>query len=469
MAQILEMPRLSDTMQEGRVIKWHKKEGDRIAPGDVIAEIETDKANMDFEAFDAGVLLKILVEDGGTAPVGGPVAILGQPGEDVSALLAQASAGGKAQPAPAAAQQAERQVPAAPTAPVAPAATAAAQPQPAASPEAARAPAPPPRPAPSPAPSPARAPATTGGNGHGRILASPLARRLADELGVNLRQLRGSGPGGRIVKGDVERAAGQPGRAAASEPAPETPAPQATRGPAPAAAPPATSAPPAAQSQSLSMMRKTIARRMVEAKQQAPHFYLTAQADMDAAVAFRAQVNEALGVKISFNDLVIKACALALRRVPQVNASFAGDHLVLHPQVHIGVAVAIEDGLITPVVHDADVKSLGAIAREVQELAARARERKLRPEEYTGSTFSVSNLGMFGVEEFAAIINPPEAGILAVGAVRKQPVVKDDDIVVGHRMKVTLSGDHRTIDGATGARFLQEVLRILEHPMTLAM
>jgi pyruvate dehydrogenase E2 component (dihydrolipoamide acetyltransferase) len=231
------------------------------------------------------------------------------------------------------------------------------------------------------------------------------------------------------------------------------------------------------------MMRKAIARRMLESKQPVPHFYLTAEVDMDAAAAFRKQVNEALGIKISFNDLVLKASALALRRVPQVNASFAGDRIILHGQVHIGVAVALEvkpeqdaaasgptfDGLVTPVVRDADGKSLGAIAREVQELAERARNRKLRPEEMTGGTFTISNLGMFGVDEFQAIINPPEAAILAIGAVKEQPVVKDGTLAVGKRMRVTLSGDHRAIDGATGARFLQEVIRILEHPMTLAM
>ena len=464
MAQILNMPRLSDTMSEGRLIKWHKKEGDKIAPGDVLAEVETDKANMDFESFDDGVLLKILIGDGQTAPVGGPVAIIGKAGEDVSELLAKVKSGETA-PAPKAAEKkapaspapSEKQAPAAPVETKPPAKP---QPQPEQK-------APPPqtqtqtrtqtgtqtRTSEQPAPS---------GNGHGgRILASPLARRIADERGIDLRQVQGSGPSGRITKEDVEKF--EPGAA------PEPRAPAAPR-PTPMAEPrPISVATPPGEPQPLSMMRKTIARRMTEAKQQTPHFYLTAEADMDAAVAFRGQVNEALGVKISFNDLVVKACALALRRLPQVNASWADGGIILHDRVHVGVAVAIDDGLITPVVQDADMKSLGAIAREVQELAALARDRKLRPEHYTGGTFTVSNLGMFGVEEFAAIINPPEAAILAVGAVRKVPVVKGDSVGIGNRMKITISGDHRVIDGATGAKFLQEVLRILEHPMTLAM
>jgi pyruvate dehydrogenase E2 component (dihydrolipoyllysine-residue acetyltransferase) len=443
MAQILNMPRLSDTMSEGRLIKWHKKEGDKVAPGDILAEVETDKANMDFESFDEGVLLKILIGDGQTAPVGGPVAIIGKAGEDVSDLLAKVKSGEPAPapkaaaPAPATPKPAEKQAPAAPveTKPVA-------------------------KPQPAPAPQ-TRTPTPTApsGNGQqGRIVASPLARRIADERGIDLKQIRGSGPGGRIIKEDVERF--EPGAAAA---------PAVAREPTPSFVPPPPTVVPSGEPQPLSMMRKTIARRMTEAKQQTPHFYLTAEADMDAAVAFRGQVNEALGVKISFNDLVVKACALALRRIPQVNASWADGGIIVHDRVHVGVAVAIEEGLITPVVQDADMKSLGAIAREVQELAALARDRKLRPEHYTGGTFTVSNLGMFGVEEFAAIINPPEAAILAVGAVRKIPVVKGDQLAIGNRMKVTLSGDHRVIDGATGAKFLQEVLRILEHPMTLAM
>jgi pyruvate dehydrogenase E2 component (dihydrolipoamide acetyltransferase) len=461
MAQILNMPRLSDTMSEGRLIKWHKKEGDKIAPGDVLAEVETDKANMDFESFDDGVLLKIIVGDGQTAPVGGPVAIIGKAGEDVSEMLANLKSGEPA-PAPKAAapatpKPAEKQAPATPVEAKTPA-----KPQPeqrAATPPQTQTRTPTQtgtRTSAQPAPS-----APPSGNGHGRILASPLARRIADERGIDLRQVQGSGPAGRITKEDVEKF--QPGAA----PAVETRAPAAER-PAVESRPIAVALPPG-EPQPLSMMRKTIARRMTEAKQQTPHFYLTAEADMDAAVAFRGQVNEALGVKISFNDLVVKACALALRRLPQVNASWADGGIIVHDRVHVGVAVAIEDGLITPVVQDADMKSLGAIAREVQDLAALARDRKLRPEHYTGGTFTVSNLGMFGVEEFAAIINPPEAAILAVGAVRKVPVVKGDSIGIGHRMKVTLSGDHRVIDGATGAKFLQEVLRILEHPMTLAM
>jgi pyruvate dehydrogenase E2 component (dihydrolipoamide acetyltransferase) len=451
MAQFLEMPRLSDTMQEGRVVKWSKKEGDKIAPGDVLAEVETDKATMDFESFDEGVLLKILIGDGGTAPVGGPVAIIGKAGEDISALLAQAD-GKKA--APATKKEERKQTPAPAAVPTEAAPPKAAAPvqtipaRPSASP-------PPTRPAPAAAARPAAAPSN--GGGAPGVFASPLARRIAHARGIDIGQVAGSGPQGRVVRRDVESWQGPPAAGRAGAPA----APATPRMPAVAGGEDAE--------QPLSMMRKTIARRMAEAKREIPHFYLTSEIDMDAAVDFRKQVLEALGIKVSYNDLVIKACALALRKVPLAGASWAEDRVILHGGVHIGVAVAIEDGLITPVIHDADAKSLGAIAREIAELAGRARERKLKPEEYTGATFTVSNLGMFGVHHFQAIVNPPEVCILAVGALVKQPVVKDDAIVIGHRMSVTLSCDHRVVDGAVGAQFLQEVVRILEHPMTLAM
>jgi pyruvate dehydrogenase E2 component (dihydrolipoamide acetyltransferase) len=473
MAQLLEMPKLSDTMKEGVLRKWQKKEGDKISPGDLVAEVETDKATMDFESFDEGTLLKLLVADGATVPVGGAIAIIGKPGEDITAALAEAEKK-KAGAAPAA-------KPAAPPAPAAPAPAAEAKPAPA--PAAQPAPKPAPAPRPAPAPQPAARPSSpqpAGANGAAeRILASPLARRLATDLGVDLRSVQGTGPGGRIVERDVKSAAERPGQPA--RPAAESPAAlveQVPRGdgtlPHPLVpdrrveARPA--APPSNQDQviPLSLMRKTIARRLVESKSQVPHFYLTAEADMESAMSFRQQVKEVHGAKLSVNDLIIKAAALALRRVPEANASFSDEGIIRHGRVDIGVAVAIEDGLVTPVIRNADVKTLGQIATDSQELAARARDRKLKPEEMTGATFSVSNLGMMGIREFAAIINPPEGAILAVGAVRREPVVKNDQIVIGQRMSMTISCDHRVIDGALGARLLAAIIAILERPITLA-
>jgi pyruvate dehydrogenase E2 component (dihydrolipoamide acetyltransferase) len=475
MAQLLEMPKLSDTMTEGVVRKWQKKEGDKIAPGDLVAEVETDKATMDFESFDEGVLLKLLVADGATVPVGAPIAILGKAGEDISAALAEAEKkkGGKAAAAPAA-----KATPApaskAAAAPAKPAA-AAAKPAPAAA-----------KPAPQPA-RPAPAPAATPANGasSGKILASPLARRLATDLGVDLRTVAGTGPGGRIVERDVKAAAERgPGAAPAAGDADEASVPRADASlPHPLAperrteARPSVSAPAGEDTlQPLSLMRKTIARRLVESKTQIPHFYLTTEVDMEAAMVFREQVKEVHGAKLSVNDLIIKAAALAMRRVPEANAGWSpdGDGIIRFGRVDVGMAVAIEDGLVTPVIRSADVKTLGQIAAEAQDLAKRARDRKLKPEDMTGGTFSISNLGMMGIKDFAAIINPPEAAILAVGAVRKEAVVKraaggtTDQIVIGQRMSMTLSCDHRVIDGALGARLLQAIVAILERPITLA-
>jgi pyruvate dehydrogenase E2 component (dihydrolipoamide acetyltransferase) len=468
MAQILEMPKLSDTMREGVLRKWQKKEGDKISPGELVAEVETDKATMDFESFDEGVLLKLLVADGATVPVGGAIAIIGKPGEDISAALAEAEKKKGGAPAPAAAAKPAAAAPAPATPAPAPAAPAAAKPAPA--------PAPAPKPA-APAPRPA-APAAAPANGAGKVLASPLARRLATDLGVDLRTVQGTGPGGRIVERDVQAAAERPAQAAPSAapaaalveqvpsgggtlPHPLVPERRAEARPA---------APPTSEDQiiPLSLMRKTIARRLVESKSQVPHFYLTTEVDMEAAMLFRQQVKEVHGAKLSVNDLIIKAAALALRRVPEANASFSDEGIIRHGRVDIGMAVAIEDGLVTPVVRNADVKTLGQIASDSQELANRARDRKLKPDEMTGSTFSVSNLGMMGIRDFAAIINPPEGAILAVGSVRREPVVKEDKIVIGQRMALTLSCDHRVIDGALGARLLAAIVAILERPITLA-
>jgi pyruvate dehydrogenase E2 component (dihydrolipoamide acetyltransferase) len=466
MATLIVMPRLSPTMEEGVLAKWTKKEGDKIAPGDIIAEVETDKANMDFPLEDEGVLLRQLVKAGDTVKLGGPVGILGDAGEDVSALLAEVGGGAAAPAAPAAppavvsAPAVAAPVVAQVVAPVV-AAVAALGAAPVAAAVAAV----------------AAAAAPTG-----RVLASPLARRLADEAGLDIRRVAGTGPGGRIVKRDIERAAAQ-GTAQAAAPAPvAAPAPAA----APAvAAPVATSTPTALQAGdelvALPMIRRTAARRLLEAKQTVPHFYLTSDAGVDALWQFREQLNAsgqaAGGEKVSVNDMVLKALARALRVVPSANMSLAtdGQHVIKHARVDVSVAVALNEGegLITPVVRNADHKSLGTLAREVRELAARGREKKLRPEEYTGGTFSLTNLGMYGIREFFAIINPPEPGILAVGRVEKRPMVveKDgkDEIRIERRMTLTLSCDHRVIDGALGARLLAEVVRGLENPMLLVL
>ena len=430
------LAKLSPTMEEGTIVKWSKNEGDPVKVGDVLAEIETDKANMEMEALGAGVLRKILVPAGGKAPVGSLIGVIANADEDIQAVLKTAAPA--AAPA-AAAAPAEKPAPAA--APAQPA------PQPTgddtlriAAAKAAPATVAPPPPAPADG---------------ARVKASPLARAIAAEKNIPLHAIAGSGPGGRVVKRDVE---GYSGGAVVGRIAPA----------AQAAAAPAAPAITPGQELPLSNMRKTIAKRLAESKFSAPHFYVTVEIDMDAAVNAREQLQRAAEAKVSFNDLVIKACAKALRGFPMVNASWAGDKIVTHGDIHIGVAVSIPDGLITPVVRNADKKGVLEIAREIKELAARAREKKLKPEEFTGSTFTTSNLGMFDVSDFTAIINPPDSAILAIGAVRKVPVVgEDDEIRAGHRMKVTLSSDHRVIDGALAAQFLKEVRRLLENPVAL--
>jgi len=433
MAKIVGLPKLSPTMEEGTLARWAKKEGDALAVDDLIAEIETDKATMEWRAFDKGVLLKVLVPEGATLQPDHPVAILGQAGEDISGLLAQLGAGAAAAPAAAPAAAAS---PAAPT-PVAarPAASLASLPAPSAV---------------------AAVPMPADAGVAGRVLASPLVRRMAREHDLDLGAVRGSGPNGRIIKRDVDAllAAGES----------ETPAPAA------AATTLAAGARPGPVATKLSQMRKTIARRLTESKQNVPHFYLTVDVDAEPLSEARAQINAALeksGEKVSLNDLLIKACAVALRRVPAVNASFTAEQLLAHQVVDISVAVSVPDGLVTPVVRDADRKGVAEIAREVRDLAKRAREKKLKPEEMSGGTFSISNLGMFGIEDFSAVINPPEGAILAVGAVRDEPVVKNGAVVPGKRMRMTLSCDHRVIDGATGAEWLATLRRILEAPVTM--
>jgi pyruvate dehydrogenase E2 component (dihydrolipoamide acetyltransferase) len=417
------MPRLSDTMEEGTIVAWHKQPGDRVERGDVLAEIETDKATMDLEAYDAGVLEQIVVPAGETVPIGTVVAIVGSG--------APAAAGG---PAPAAPAKAD--VPAAPQAAAVPPAPA------------------PDRAAPVPA-------AVSAGNGE-RIKASPMARAVARDLGVDLRTLSGSGPGGRIVKADVESAL----RAPTAEPALATPAPALS--PAAPAFTPATS--DDVEEIPLTNVRKVVARRLVESMQSAPHFYLTSVIDADALVAFRAELNQRLGgdgIKLSMNDLIVKACATALRADPEINVSWAGDKILRHRRIHLGIAVALEEGLIVPVVRDADQKSVTQISREAKALVERARAGKLTPNEFQGGTFTISNLGMFGIDHFTAVINPPEAAILAVGATIPEPVVRDGRVVVRHTMKLTLSIDHRALDGAAGARFLALLQAILEDPLRI--
>lgn len=417
MAVAIQLPALSPTMEDGRINKWLKKEGDQITPGMAIAECETDKSNLEIESTDAGTLIKIVVPEGGRVPVGGTIGWLGKPGEKVPDAPA------------AAAKPAEK--PAAP----------AAAPQPAA---------PAPQPAAPAVPAPQAVPAAPppAANGDGRVRSSPLARRIADEKGLDLRSITGSGPQGRIVKRDVEA-----GKAAASaKPASPTPYVAGVR------------LPPTELE--VSGMRRTIAQRLGEVKRGVPHFYLTCDLEMDQALALKDEAT-AMGNKISVNDIIVKAVAVAVRRFPRVNQVFLGDRIQQLHNVDVGVAVAIEDGLVTPIVKDADAKSLSAIAAEIRELAGRAKKRALKPDEYQGGSITVSNLGMFGIDEFSAIINPPQSCILAAGKVEPRPVVRDGEIVVRQMMKVTLSADHRIVDGAVGAQFLLELRGLLEHPFRL--
>jgi len=416
------MPKLSDTMEEGRILRWLRRKGDPIETGQALAEVETDKATVEMEAYTSGTILELVAEEGQFARIGDLIAVIGSPGEDISALLAAAA-------------------PAAPPA--------------AAPPAGSPAPAPPPRTA---APAEAVPPAATADSRAGTaaspvgraLKASPLAIRMAAESGLDLSTVRGSGPQGRIIKRDIEAAMAAP----AAGPFPRAFVPPAGQG-------------PEVRDVVLSTVRRTIAKRLVQSKGPVPHFYLTVDIEMDRAwSAYRAIRDRKL--PISINDIVVKASALALRRHPELNASFAGDHVKQYSRVHIGIAVALDDGLVTPVLRDADLKPLEVISEEARALAERARARKLQPDEYTGATFSISNLGMMGIEEFSAIINPPEAAILAVGAVRQVPVVVDGAVGTGWRMKLTLSVDHRVADGAAGARFLQTLRTFLEHPLLMA-
>ena len=417
----VHMEALSPTMEEGQLVRWLKSEGDTVASGDVLAEIETDKATMELVARGDGVLRKVMLAEGGTAPVGDVIAVIAGADEDISSV---AGDGGGDAPAT--------------TDTSAPATGKAPDDAPKAAPPAAT----------------TSAPAAPASDEGGRVKASPLARRLADDLGVNLARVEGSGPGGRIVKRDVE-AAKESGGAAATPAAPAV-----TR----------VGDETEYEDVPVSQMRKTIARRLVESIGPVPHFFLTVDVDMGRVIEARQSINAMLekqGDKISLNDIVLKAVAAALKKHPECNAQWQGTHVRRFNSVHLGVAVAVEDGLITPVIKNAHLKGIAHIGREVRELAGRAREKKLMPDEYTGSTFSVSNLGMFGIHEFTAIINPPEAGILAVGGVVDTPVAVDGQVVVRPRMRVTMSCDHRVIDGAQGSRFLATLKSMLEEPTAI--
>jgi len=434
----VEMPKMGDTMEEGKILQWLKQEGDAVKKGEMLAEVETDKVNIEIESFFAGVLRKILVPAGAAAPIGAPIALIGSANESLPGVSDAASVGARF---------------IAPLAPAAETATPAATTPRGAGGVINLAP----------------TPETQASAPRGRIFISPIARRLAGEHQLDYRAIRGSGPNGRIIRMDVE--------AALQTQAPAAPiGTQFIASPAPPPVEAEFIAPAAGAEDAieipLSNMRRTIARRLSQSMQSAPHFYVTSVIDTTKLAALRQQINDytakdPLSVKVSFNDLIVRAVALALLRMPRVNVSFAGDKILQKKQVNIGIAVALEQGLIVPVLRDADRRGILDIARESRRLAEAARENKLRPEDLSGGTFTVSNLGMFDVESFTAVINPPESAILAVGSIAQTPVVVDGQIVVRDRMKVTLSSDHRALDGVIAARFLQEVKRLLEEPFGL--
>ena len=416
MAEIVRMPKLSDTMVEGVVAEWHKKVGDNVETGDLLAEIETDKATMEFEAFQEGVLLHIGVAKGKTAPIDSILAILGKKGEDIKAILkAEAEAAPAVEEEPAKVAAAPSPTPVkkevktnVPTQPV--------------------------------ANTPTKYPAASAVS-EGKMKISPLAKRLAEERGINYSFIQGSGEGGRIVKRDIDNYQGGGTSFVGTE---------------------------SFSDETVSQMRKVIAGRLAESKFTAPHFYLNVSIDMDNAMAARVSINKMIAPqKVSFNDMVVKACAAALKDNPNVNSAWYGDFIRRNDHIHIGVAVAVPDGLLVPVVRFADGKSLTQIGAEVRELAQKAKDKKLQPEEWEGNTFTISNLGMMGIESFTAIINPPDACILAIGGINAVPVVKNGEIVPGNIMKVTLSCDHRVVDGAVGSAFLKDFKNYMENPVLL--
>ncbi|SDE47538.1 pyruvate dehydrogenase E2 component (dihydrolipoamide acetyltransferase) [Dyadobacter soli] len=423
-AAVVRMPKMSDTMEEGTLVSWQKKVGDKVKSGDILAEVETDKATMELEAYEDGTLLYVGIKEGEAVPVDAIIAVIGEEGANVEALLARENG-------------------------EAPAETAAAAPAQAA-----------------PAVNGSEKAVSVADSGD-RVKASPLAKRLADEKGINLSEVAGSGDNGRIVKRDVDEF--KPA-AKTEAPAAAQPATAAKTEAAPAASAPATGAatPGDYTDTPISQMRKTIARRLSESLFTAPHFYVTMEINMDKAMALRPQLNEVATAKISFNDMVIKACAVALKQHPAVNSAWLGDKIRKYNYVNIGVAVAVDEGLLVPVIREADKKTLSAISGEVKDLAGKAKDKKLQPKDWEGNTFSVSNLGMFGVDEFTAIINPPDSCILAIGTIKKVAAFKEDGTVYPTNiMKVTLSADHRVVDGATAAQFLLTVKKLLEEPMSM--
>lgn len=431
MAEIIKMPRLSDTMTEGVIAAWHVKVGDTVSSGDLLAEVETDKATMDVESFFDGTVLHVGIEEGKGIPVGELLVIIGEKGEDVAALVEEAKNAAAAE-APAVEEVKE----------------AAPSPEPVKEVKAA--------PTVVSSPSPAPIVEETSHQSDGRIKASPLAKAMAKEKGIDISRVQGTGEGGRVVKRDIEN--------------------YKELAVAPASANGSASFVPATvmgeesfEDKPLSQMRKTIARRLGESKFTAPHFYLTMEINMDKAVAARKSLNEVAPIKISFNDLVIKAAATALRQHPAVNAGWMGDSIRYNKHIHVGMAVAVDEGLIVPVIRFADQKGLVSISAEAKDLAGRARDRKLQPSDWEGNTFSISNLGMMGIEEFTAIINPPNSCIMAVSAIIQKPIVKDGEIVPAHMMKVTLSCDHRVVDGMVGSQFLVTFKQLMEDPVRILM
>jgi pyruvate dehydrogenase E2 component (dihydrolipoamide acetyltransferase) len=423
LATNIVMPQMGYDMREGTVVRWHKKEGESVARGEVIADIETDKATVEFEAYTAGVLRKIVAQEGIAVPVGELIAVIAEPDEE---LPQDTGAPAQAPPQEAAPGESPRETQAAPAATAEPA---------------------PPRSSVAPSPSAAPAPPA------GEVRASPIARRLAQEQGIDLAQIKGTGPGGRIVEKDV----------LAYTPAEAPPAP------APAAPTPGAAPAPAGERINLSRMRQAIARVTVDSKREAPHFYVTADVDMTKAMGLRRDINDSIPAenRVSVNDLIIKTCAMALTRYPKFNSSFRGDHLQMNSSINIGIAIALEAGLIVPGISNCEKKSLLEIAVASKDLIGRANSGHLRNDEYSGTTFSISNLGMFDVDSFSAIIFPPHAAVLAVGTVKEQPVVRNGELAIAQMMKATISTDHRVADGAEAAQFLVEVKKILENPVSL--
>lgn len=420
MAIKIEMPKLSDTMEEGVIAKWNVKEGDKISAGDIIAEVETDKATMDVEAFDDGTLLKIIPQEGDAVPLGGLIAVIGEEGEDISDILDGAGGSGSSESSSSddsdkkeekKSEEKEEEK----------------------------------------SDQKSESKETSSESDSGRVKASPLAKKMAEDKGIDLTSVQGSGPDGRVVKKDIEE---YKGGSSFSKPSSSSTASRSFES-------------LESKEVKVSQMRKVIARRLSESKFTNPHFYETIDIDMKAAMAARSSMNEANDVKISFNDIVVKACAIALTRHQAINSSWHDDVIKEHGDVNVAVAVAIDEGLMTPVITHADKKGLSEISSETRELAGLARDRKLQPEQMEGSTFTISNLGMFGIEEFTAIINPPNACILAVGAIRDVPVVENGAVVPGKRMKITLSSDHRIVDGAKAAQFLNTVKNLLENPLSM--